>query len=61
MYPAEMVVSESTSSRSCRKPAGGTSELQGFHVMQSTVRHDGAERRPQCISGELEAALLHKA
>jgi len=26
----------------------------------TTVRHDGAERRPSCKGGQLEAALLHK-
>jgi RNA-directed DNA polymerase len=29
--------------------------------MRMTVRHDGAERGPRCKSGQLEAALLHKA
>jgi hypothetical protein len=27
---------------------------------QMIVRHDGAERRPPCKCGQLEAALLHK-
>jgi hypothetical protein len=32
----------------------------GIGDMPMTVRHDGAERRPRCRSGQLKAALLRK-